>query len=135
MRTVAIYSALLLIAPLTATAQDQTLPANIVTLRAQIAADAANLRTVAKQITDTQNASSEKTYVDARLKYDADLNQLHAAAQPLLAAREANLRLLLAQTEAATIAGDTQQAASFKTQYRQQKSSYKSYRQSLVGNF
>jgi len=34
MRTVEIYSALLLISPLTATAQDQTLPANIVTLRA-----------------------------------------------------------------------------------------------------
>lgn len=135
MRNIAIVSSFILLMPLAATAQSQAVPANIATLRAQIVTDTANLRSIAKQITDTQNVSSEKLYVDARLKYDADMKQLQEAAQPLLAAREANLRLLLAQAEAAAIAGDTAQATTFKTQYRQQKSNYSSYRQSLVGNF
>jgi hypothetical protein len=135
MRNIAIVSTFLLLAPLAATAQSQAVPPNIAALRAQIVTDAANLRSIARQITDTQNGSSEKVYVDARLKYDADMKRLQDAAQPLLVGREANLRLLLAQAEAATIAGDTAQATSLKTQYRQQKLNYSSYRQSLIGNF
>ncbi|ASD80007.1 hypothetical protein CRM94_25055 [Burkholderia gladioli] len=111
------------------------MPANIAALRAQVVQDTANLRTVARQITDTQNASSEQQYVTARLKLDQDIIQLKTAAQPILEPKQSELRQTWAQAEAAALAGDAAQAASLRAQYRQQKSNFQAYKASLVGNF
>jgi len=124
-----------LLAALPAVSLAQQVPANIAALRAQVVQDTANLRTVARQITDTQNASSEQQYVTARLKLDQDIIQLKTAAQPILEPKQSELRQTWAQAEAAALAGDAAQAASLRAQYRQQKSNFQAYKASLIGNF
>lgn len=124
-----------LIVVLPAVSLAQQVPANIAALRAQVVQDTTNLRTVARQIADTQNASSEQLYVAAKLKLDQDVIQLRSAAQPMLEPKQSELRQTWAQAEAAALAGDVAQAASLRAQYRQQKSNLQAYKSSLIGNF
>ncbi len=117
---------------LSVAAHPPEIPAHITALREQIVLDTANLRSVARQIKDTQNASSEQLYVTARLKLDQDVIQLRA---PLLEPIQTQLRQTWAQAEATALAGDYAQAAMLRAEYRRQKSIFRAYKSSLVSDF